>query len=296
VILGLLLISAALALTRQEKLQHYYDVNPHSKEYTTLRGWDAPERGGRIKFFLEDFSPVLTDTNDYIPDNRRKFIHSLGSIAKVKFVPFMPAIESAGYTGLLRGADTCLARISLAGDPAQFGVSPAVAVKCFRDGAAPTGNFIAMKGLEGQGSNTNMFQNTLSNHIREPDTLALKAVALKFDHYSKCAIQLSLVDFAEYDQFGVKTNSPHYPLKIALVPQWKGMSTHADTDFRDDLKKIPVGTVLWEIFVVNANCVMTKIAHLETTSKFVANAFGDQVMFFKHAKGEIDSCQTPKCF
>ena len=45
---------------------------------------------------------------------RKKFIHSVGNVAKVKFVP---SANSEGYTGLFEGSEYGYLRLSVAKEP-----------------------------------------------------------------------------------------------------------------------------------------------------------------------------------
>ena len=45
---------------------------------------------------------------------RNKYIHSVGSVAKIKFVP---AVNEEGYTGIFEGADHGYIRLSAAKEP-----------------------------------------------------------------------------------------------------------------------------------------------------------------------------------
>ena len=64
-----------------------------------------------------------------MPEGRVKWIHPLGSCGKVKFV----ANEvSQRYSGLFKGADYGIARLSLAG-PESGGYKPGMGLKFFRN-------------------------------------------------------------------------------------------------------------------------------------------------------------------
>jgi len=65
-----------------------------------------------------------------MPAGRIKWIHPLGSCGKVKFV-YNDAAKQ--YSGLFRGADNGIARLSLASDPAGGSFAPGMALKFFRD-------------------------------------------------------------------------------------------------------------------------------------------------------------------
>lgn len=62
----------------------------------------------------------------------------------------MPTEEGKKYTGLFKGAEHGLARMSLAADPSKIGFTPGMGLKFFRDKAVESGNILSLFDLEGQ--------------------------------------------------------------------------------------------------------------------------------------------------
>ena len=98
-----------------------------------------------MKFAVTDMRVPITRTEDYMPEGRVKWIHPLGSCAKVKFL-FNE--NSTQYSGLFKEADYGIARLSLANDPASEGFTPGMALKFFRDNQI-SGNIITMYKIDG---------------------------------------------------------------------------------------------------------------------------------------------------
>jgi hypothetical protein len=103
---------------------------------------------------------------------RNKYIHTVGNTGTVKFVP---TANSEGYTGLFKGADHAIIRMSLAIQPDQTkttaagadgNFAPGIGLKFLRDGM-PSGNLVAMYSVDGQPS-WNFFEFPFSNHIQDP--------------------------------------------------------------------------------------------------------------------------------
>ena len=106
---------------------------------------------------------------------RNKYIHSVGSVATIKYVP---TENSEGYTGIFAtGADHGLIRLSAAKQPDESKSAhsaekafdnfvPGFGLKFFRDGVA-SGNLVAMFGVNGADS-WNFFKKDFSNHIGKP--------------------------------------------------------------------------------------------------------------------------------
>ena len=81
-------------------------------------------------------------------------IHSVGTVAKVK-------LESSGvhsYTGIFKGANHGIVRLSLAKEPDTEGTNtaPGMALKFLRDGK-DSANLVAMYSVAGQVSEFNRF-------------------------------------------------------------------------------------------------------------------------------------------
>lgn len=64
------------------------------------------EMGG---LFAESMLPVFDQAGDAMPEGRRKFIHSVGAVGKVKYVP-----SNKHFSGIFQGADIGLIRFSSA--------------------------------------------------------------------------------------------------------------------------------------------------------------------------------------
>jgi hypothetical protein len=138
--------------------------------------------------FAEPMAPSLQWVGDTFQDGlfgpRKKLIHSVGSVAKVKF---QPVANHEGYTGIFQGALHGLLRMSLAKQPdpskttaqgAYDNFAPGFGLKFLRDDRS-SANLVAMYGVDGQDS-WNFFKNDFSNHISEPVGTAQKILAKKF--------------------------------------------------------------------------------------------------------------------
>ena len=77
--------------------------------------------------------------------SRRKLIHSVGVVAKAKFV----SNGEHSYTGLFKGSDYGLVRLSSAAAPSATNpLIPGMAVKFLRDGI-DSANFVSMNSTAG---------------------------------------------------------------------------------------------------------------------------------------------------
>lgn len=99
-----------------------------------------------------------------MPPNRLKILHPTGTVAKCKFV----SKENHYYTGILRGADYGILRISEVADvnPEAGMSSPSMGVKFLRDGIESANCFL-LHAFEGQPS-YNFMKNPLFSHVDQP--------------------------------------------------------------------------------------------------------------------------------
>jgi len=139
---------------------------------------------------------------DVFPEERIKYIHSVGVTGGIKFV----RTGDHGYAGLFQGAEYGLVRFSSAakpgigaiipGMPGSGGVIPGMGIKFFRDGRE-SANFVAMYSLDGQKcTDKNFFAHDWSNHIGATKNFGLKLAASKFWQASYCSQMVGLSDLA----------------------------------------------------------------------------------------------------
>jgi hypothetical protein len=242
----------------------------------------------------------VKERTDVAPEGYEKPLHAYGAMAKVKFVP----VANNGYTGLFHGSDHGLLRLSVTGDPADRGFAPGLAWKAFIDGK-PSENVSALYTLSGQGGNHNFFANELSQYVL-PEVNDTLGTTLLFSAVSLRPTQLRLDDMAEVSQDGTPVTQVKAPTQIYFVPRTevKSRFTSEPHDFRNDLLTLPTGTKLYDVYATSmaiktsiipsvslsyANqrrSSATKIGELELTSPFIASAFGDSGIFFKHQRYE----------
>jgi len=190
------------AATKQAEL--WKEITNNQNSY----GWYNSLSLGEL--FVETMETTLHWVGDTFEDGffgpRKKLIHSVGSVAQVKFVP-VPNNE--GYTGIFEGADYGLIRLSLAKKPdtsktsakeAYNNFAPGFGLKFLRDNQ-PSASMVAMFSVEGQDS-WNFFKNDFSNHIARTDDLGLVLVAKKFSTGTPFVQYVGLSDFAKIGQDG----------------------------------------------------------------------------------------------
>jgi len=288
-------LSSVWGISRKEKLANVQRLVMSSQYGGELPSWDGRDiksPANLIKFGFENMKTSFDLAEDQLPEGRQKLIHPLGSTAPVSFEV---TDTSLGLTGVFaEGADSCITRISVAANPGDKEFVPGMAIKCFIDGNAPSVNFITMFSLDGQKNNFNVFANSYSNIIDQPNSPALKfLVATVFSRASKCPNWISVAQFSRTSQDGKSVATPSFPSKILLKPtsaaQAYGQSAQPGDDLRKQLAQIPSGTQLWDVIDSKSG---KKFAEISTTGSFVASQYSDERLFFQHERGEVDGCSA----
>jgi len=143
-------------------------------EDTTSGGWHL---AGAL---IVDQNPVFDTKGDelecYWNGCRNKTIHAQGVTGKIVW----ESLGSHPYTGMFTGADSGYIRMSVAKpvDTKTPNLAPGMGVKLLRDNV-DSANFVAMFGVDGQ-DDLNWFANDFSNHIPDPQSLALKPLEARF--------------------------------------------------------------------------------------------------------------------
>ena len=238
--------------------------------------------------------------SDVAPPGYQKPMHAHGAMAKVRFVP----VANNGYSGLFQGADSGLLRLSLSGAPGDRGFAPGLAWKAFVDGK-PSQNVSALYSLSGQGGNHDFFANELSQYVL-PEANDTLGTTILFASVSTKPTLLRLEDMAKVSQAGVAVSQPKAPTQIYFVPRTevKNRFATAPHDFREDLLALTEGTKLYDVYATSMEIKTSilpsisrsyanqrrasarKIGELQLASAFVASAFGDNGVFFKHQRHE----------
>ena len=238
--------------------------------------------------------------SDVAPPGYKKPIHPYGAMAKVAFVPD----PASPYTGLFKGSECGLLRLSVTGDPAVRGFAPGLAWKLFVDGQ-PSENVSALYTLSGQGANYDFFANELSQYVAvELNETAV--TGLIFSAVTAKPTQLLVDDMAKVNEDGSDVVAANAPTQIYFVPTSQVKNQFATTahDFRQDLRSLSAGTVVYEVWgtsqaiqssvwpATNAalaaarRASAVKMGEIVLTSPFLVSQFGDSGLFFRHQRVE----------
>jgi hypothetical protein len=110
----------------------------------TVGEW--PNQAG---IFTESMKTSFDQAGDAMPHGmfgtRTKYIHSVGTVGKVKFI----AAKDSKYSGVFAGHDNGLVRLSSAAAPSESQpLAPGMGLKFLRDGQ-DSANLVAMFGVDG---------------------------------------------------------------------------------------------------------------------------------------------------
>lgn len=233
--------------------------------------------------------------SDFAPDGWKKYLHRRGAVAKVKIVPVKER-----FGGIFEGADCAILRLSLTYTPGgSKPVAPGLALKVLRDNMY-SANISALVSLDGQGDDYDFFRHPMSNIVPTGEEMGQKLVHAIFKKVSPYPEELSVQDMATMDSAGKKSPQSFFPRQLFFVPSDSVKSSSKKHDVREDFVAIQEGTVVYHIYALsdkhanfkysNYTPDMAKkflkdsehVADVVTTSSFVASAFGDDGMFFRH--------------
>jgi hypothetical protein len=263
---------------------------------TTPAGWPS-----QVAIFQESVKTSFENVADVMPPGRTKYIHAVGAVATVAFVS--SGVPHA-YTGLFAsGAQHGLLRLSTAtavdGGSGSY-ITPGLGLKLLRDGV-PSGNLVAMPGLDGQ-QDYNVLSQNYSNHLTFPTSWALALVASKFTQASACPLMVALGDMAAYSEDGAGASRPIAPFELIFVPNAALKKVFPSQPYSNDdflafaELDIPQDTILFQVYAVASPLSLGPEVHLgsiKTTSKFTRSTFGDTRLFFRHEYMEHDFVKNP---
>jgi hypothetical protein len=278
---------------------------------TAYRDNEKPDiRGGIVgfgdsaadSFHHQRLKETLTRTDDELEDPKRKLFHTFGSTAKIVFTP------SAGtpYTGIFAQTAHGLARFSYAGPTHGVGIVPGLGLKFPLDGDHPSENLVVMRMLDRQEDNC-VFRNPFTNILPTPraTNVTMRVVKQRFETVVEDGrgLHQPVDNLAAVSIDGTAVAKVNAPYRLIFKPAAHApQCPHAKIDFRDDLaRNVKSGTTIYDVFALDESDekrlgtddldkllpVAQKIGTIRTESEFIASAYGDYRLFFKHNAGFI---------
>jgi hypothetical protein len=305
-------------LTGREKRDYLFDHGIRPTAYNATARPDV--LGGLVQFSksaLESIanhllSATLTRVSDEFEKPKPKLFHTYGTTAKITFAPE----PNTPYTGLFSETAVGLARFSYAGPVVGVGVVPGLGLKFLIDGDHPSENLVVMRKLDRQQplwrffstrSHNSVFQNAFTNILPVPrlTNLIMRTVRHRFETVVEQGkgLHQSPDNLAAIRSNGspVAHDNILAPFRVVFRPTAQAMASSDPTiDFRDDLaRNIKSGTPIYEVFALrepqeialNSKGIHQveallphgqKIGTITTDSEFIASAYGDYRLYFKH--------------
>jgi len=133
---------------------------------------------------------------------RTKYIHSVGTVGKVKLILDDAYKADPKFSGIFKGAENGLVRLSCAAEPSSSQpLAPGMGLKFLRD-KMDSANLVAMFSVNGQPDDWNFFAKDFTTHIGSASGLALDLLAKKFSTATDYIQVSGLADMASYDEQG----------------------------------------------------------------------------------------------
>lgn len=279
--------------TGQAKIDELWQVMVDGKGKTGSlpNGWHF------LQFLASDLNPTFDHYKDTSPFNGKKTIHPIGTVTMAKFDT--TNVPDHQFTGLFKGSEHLLLRLSLAVSPDTESAAPGIAVKFLRNGI-PSANFVAMYAIDGQAGSGNFFLNEFRNHVSPPTSFTTKLLAEKFRLTEKFAEYVGLSHLAETDALGQPIDAPVFPFQIIMVPNVVLTAKFADAEPMDDLatmmNQLTKGTKLYDLFALETpeSSVRIPLGSFVMTSEMISSINSDELLFFRHQRMTEDFNLKPE--
>ena len=284
-----LLPSSASATAKRQQIWERISASAYSLDRLPNQSyapWDM------AKLVVSSFLQVaFKHTSDEMPLNRKKLIHTYGTVAQVK----LEITQDSPFTGVFQTGGEGLLRLSTAAQTGSF--TPGLALKIFIDGK-PSVNFHVMHSLDGQGEDTQFFENVFTNLLAEPRSPVLQAGSLAFAHAlthlagaPENERTLPLDEAAAVTSSGREMSDFNAPFEVEFWPTsearkhfYRGLDPEDRRNYRVALATIPAGTSLYEVRARTRDDRIYPLARLVTQSPFLASQYGDESLFFQHQR------------
>jgi hypothetical protein len=288
-------------LTAIEKRDYLFDAGIRATAHTTL-----PDVTLGVPLFLgsalDSFAhhllrDTVTRVGDELETPKHKLFHTYGTTAKIRFTPDPASL----YTGLFAENACGLLRFSYAGPVLGIGIVPGLGLKLLVDGDHPSENTVMMRMLDGQ-SEHSVFEHPFTNMLPDPNltNAIMRGVKQRFETVVSTphGLDQPVDNFARVQVNGQPVaGEVRAPFRVILAPTRDArLKSNPQIDFRADLaRNIPSGTTIYDVLALDEadddrsveieDLVprAKRIGGLTTESEFIASAYGDYRLFFKHS-------------
>jgi hypothetical protein len=288
-------------LTAVEKRDYLFEAGIRATAHTTL-----PDVTLGVPLFLgsalDSFAhhllrDTVTRVGDELETPKHKLFHTFGTTAKVRYTPD----PTKPYTGLFAETTAGLLRFSYAGPVLGIGIVPGLGLKLLVDGDHPSENAVMMRMLDGQ-SEHSVFEHPFTNRLPDPNltNAIMHGVKERFETVVTAphGLEQPLDNFARVQGDGQPVmGTVLAPFRVILAPTRDArLRSNPQIDFRIDLaQNVPSGTTIYDVLgldeadddrsveIEDLVAKAKRIGGLTTESEFIASAYGDYRLFFKHS-------------
>ena len=241
---------------------------------------------------------------------RQKLLHSKGVVASVKYVYDSERHGEHEYTGLFRGADYGVVRLSetgflLSDIEKQEKYSPSMALKFLVDGKISE-NLLAMVSFDGV-ADPYFFANPFTNHPPKTQNECMKKTAeRKQNENSGTPFSIGTSNFSGVEQDGefLDEDEMVFPYELVYEPNTDFFTRHPDSeDFLEYFDTMLGPNYVPEVdddgndvypilFTIKARRdpgdELQTIGEIQLTSNLFRSKFGDEALFFRHERFRRD--------
>ncbi|OQV11483.1 Protein PTHB1 [Hypsibius exemplaris] len=271
---------------KQEILWSQISANPYPPGHAPTA---SPSPLNMSKIVDPDYLAIsFTWTADEMPRNRVRIIHTYAGICKVDVKIF----PNSTYSGVFKTGGPGILRMSLANRGPSL--PPGLALKILIDGR-DSQNFQLLNSREGQGKNMNFFAKPMRNIFLAPSKLgpvekafraSLEVLPGTLADRPESITNMPLYEQASVGSDGVNASTIVAPYLVTLTPNPAvGWDADDQTDFRTKLAAIPEGSLLYTVSVKRSlDEDDAVIGEVVSRSAIIASSYGDETIFFNHAK------------
>lgn len=247
------------------------------------------------KMFNEDCNMQFDTVSDTMPYNIMKRMFPRGVTTLVEFIP----TANNHYTGVFKGAKNAVMRISefTLTTPELPKTSPCGDIKFLRDGMS-SANIHTAFATDGQPS-FNYFKNRWTNVLRNSENECTRETLEKWQATATDYVgAYSMMEMAEYDQYGNQEYEPHWPYMIELEPyDVYGWTDAHQNDFQDQLQVIKPNVSMFKVMAYDEPPELggkeSLIGYIVSRSDTVTSLWSDKNLFFQAHRYEDDLKYRP---
>jgi hypothetical protein len=273
-----------MAVVTAQQKQHYIWDHVRQDQVDPTRTRFNRSRADKLAL-VTNMNPLFDSTDDVFPDHT-KLIHTVGFVARTRFESFNGRIvKRHPFTGVFdTGGAYGIVRMSRVGSRATS--QPAVSLKIFRDGGAPSANIIVSSSV----NTRNFFGPDLSS-APVPSDIIISPAVIKFDATAPLSLSyLGSHEAASIDSMGRSVLKSCIPFSVRFEPtkELSGSWDIRKDSFSDQMSRVDDNTVLYTLYGLDRprelGGIEYPIGNLWLTDRLRGSRWADRSLFFRHGR------------